>query len=105
MTTTSSSRHLTESERRVGLRRLDDVLQATEELNLREGGEIPTRLKEKLLREGMPVRGNSIYRAHRRGPWPPGSIHSQGAPSRPPPPPHSPLDAQLVSAISSRYRR
>jgi hypothetical protein len=51
---------LEEGERRIGLRRLDDVLQALEELNLREAGEIPTGLKEKLVDEGIPIHGNSI---------------------------------------------
>jgi hypothetical protein len=51
---------LEEGERRAGLRRLDDLLRALEELNMREAGELPTGLKEKLLREGIPVHGNSI---------------------------------------------
>ena len=51
---------LSEGERRAGLRRLDDLLLALEELNMREAGEIPTSLKEKLLREGVPVHGSSI---------------------------------------------
>jgi hypothetical protein len=51
---------LDEGERRAGLRRLDDILLALEELNMREAGEIPTALKERLLREGIPVSGNTI---------------------------------------------
>jgi hypothetical protein len=51
---------LEEGERRAGLRRLDDILLALEELNMREAGEIPTALKDKLLREGIPVSGNTI---------------------------------------------
>jgi hypothetical protein len=51
---------LSEGERRAGLRRLDDILLALEELNMREAGEIPTTLKEKLLREGIPVHGTTI---------------------------------------------
>ena len=47
---------LDEGERRAGLRRLDDLLLALEELNLREAGEIPQSLREKLLVEGIPVR-------------------------------------------------
>jgi hypothetical protein len=51
---------LAEVDRRAGLRRLDDVLQALEELNLREAGEITTSLKQKLVREGIPIHGSSI---------------------------------------------
>ena len=51
---------LDKSDRRAGLRRLDDVLQALEELNLREAGEIPTSLKARLVHEGIPIRGSSI---------------------------------------------
>jgi hypothetical protein len=51
---------LDEGERRAGLRRLDDILLALEELNMREAGEIPIALKERLLREGIPVSGNTI---------------------------------------------
>lgn len=50
---------LSEGERRAGLRRLDDILLTLEELNMREA-EIPTALKDKLLREGIPVSGNTI---------------------------------------------
>jgi hypothetical protein len=50
---------LDESERRAGLRRLDDVLLALEELNLREAGEMPAKLREKLIREGIPVRATT----------------------------------------------
>jgi hypothetical protein len=51
---------LEEGERRAGLRRLDDVLQALEELNLREAGEIPTSLKTKLADAGILIHGSSI---------------------------------------------
>ena len=51
---------LDEGDRRAGLRRLDDLLLALEELNMREAGEIPTTLKDRLLREGIPVSGNTI---------------------------------------------
>ena len=51
---------LEEGERRAGLRRLDDLLRALEELNMREAGELPTSLKDRLLGEGIPVHGNSI---------------------------------------------
>ena len=51
---------LEEGERRAGLRRLDDVLQALEELNVREAGEIPTSLKTKLADAGVLIHGSSI---------------------------------------------
>jgi len=51
---------LDEGERRARLRRLDDILFALEELNMREAGEIPTALKDKLLGEGIPVSGTTI---------------------------------------------
>jgi len=51
---------LSEGERRAGLRRLDDILVALEELNMREAGEIPPTLKDRLSREGIPVTGNTI---------------------------------------------
>ncbi len=51
---------LDEGDRRAGLRRLDDLLLALEELNMREAGEVPTTLRDKLLREGIPVSGNTI---------------------------------------------
>jgi hypothetical protein len=51
---------LAEPERRIGLRRRDDVLGALEELNLREAVEIPTSLKQKLREVGIPLRGHSI---------------------------------------------
>lgn len=51
---------LDEGERRARLRRLDDILFALEELNMREAGEIPKALKDKLLGEGIPVSGNTI---------------------------------------------
>jgi len=46
---------LDEGERRGRLRRLDDILDALEDLNLREQGEIPSRLRDRLLVEGIPV--------------------------------------------------
>jgi hypothetical protein len=51
---------LEHSERRVGLRRLDDAVEALEELNLREAGKIPTSLKEKLVNKGIPIHSNRI---------------------------------------------
>ena len=47
---------LDESERRAGLRRLDDLLLALEELNLRQAGHMPSTLRDKLSAEGIPVR-------------------------------------------------
>jgi hypothetical protein len=46
---------LDESERRAGLRRLDDLLLALEELNMREAGHLPGALRDKLAAEGIPV--------------------------------------------------
>ena len=46
---------LDEGERRVRLRRLDDLLDALEDLNLREQGELPQRLRDMLLVEGIPL--------------------------------------------------
>ena len=50
---------LDENDRRAGLRRLDDLLLALEELNLREAGSMPPALREKLIREGIPVRDDT----------------------------------------------
>ena len=50
---------LDESERRAGLRRLDDLLLALEELNMREAGQMPLTLREKLMAEGIPVRDST----------------------------------------------
>jgi hypothetical protein len=47
---------LDETNRRAGLRRLDDLLLALEELNMREAGSMPAVLREKLVSEGIPVR-------------------------------------------------
>jgi hypothetical protein len=48
---------LDEDDRRAGLRRLDDLLLALENLNLREsGGMMPEPLRLKLQAEGIPVR-------------------------------------------------
>ncbi|HEV3232682.1 MAG TPA: hypothetical protein VG245_10565 [Candidatus Dormibacteraeota bacterium] len=47
---------LDESERRQRLRRLDDLLTALEDLNLREQGDLPQRLKDRMIAEGIPVR-------------------------------------------------
>ena len=47
---------LDENERRAGLRRLDDLLLALEELNMREAGQMPEALRAKLSAEGIPVR-------------------------------------------------
>ncbi len=46
---------LDEDDRRAGLRRLDDLLLALENLNLREAGGMPEALRQKLQREGIPV--------------------------------------------------
>ena len=46
---------LDEENRRAGLRRLDDLLVALEELNMREDGTMSRVLREKLAREGIPV--------------------------------------------------
>jgi hypothetical protein len=51
---------LEKDERRAGLGRLDDLLAALEQSNLREAGEIPISLKERLLREGVPIHGSNI---------------------------------------------
>lgn len=51
---------LDDSERRVGLRRLDDAVEALQELNLREAGKIPTSLNEKLVNKGIPIHSNRI---------------------------------------------
>ena len=48
------------TERRVGLRRLDDAVEALEDINLREAGKIPTSLKEKLVNKGIPIHSNRI---------------------------------------------
>ena len=50
---------LDENDRRAGLRRLDDLLLALEELNMREAGSMPQVLREKLVQEGIPVRDNT----------------------------------------------
>jgi hypothetical protein len=50
---------LDENNRRAGLRRLDDLLLALEELNMREAGSMPAALREKLLHEGIPVRDDT----------------------------------------------
>lgn|GEM_PF-786264 len=46
---------LDEKNRRAGLRRLDDLLVALEELNMREDGPMSRALREKLVAEGIPV--------------------------------------------------
>lgn len=47
---------LDENNRRAGLRRLDDLLLALEELNLRAAGSMPESLRLRLQQEGIPVR-------------------------------------------------
>jgi hypothetical protein len=47
---------LDEGERRNRLRRLDDLLSALEDMNLREEGEITQSLRDRLLLEGIPVK-------------------------------------------------
>jgi hypothetical protein len=98
---------LEESERRVGLRRLDDVVRALEELNLRKAGKMPTSLKERLVDEGIPIHSNSVrelidvvlgsqelylLKERRNGPR-----RRRGR--------FLPSDAELVSVISHRYQR
>jgi hypothetical protein len=98
---------LEESERRVGLRRLDDVVRALEELNLRQAGKIPTSLKERLVDEGIPIHSNSVrelidvvlgsqelylLKERRNGPR---RRRARFLPS----------DEELVSVISHRYQR
>ena len=51
---------LEHGERRVGLRRLNDAVEALEDLNLRDAGKIPTSLKEKLVNKGIPIHSNRI---------------------------------------------
>jgi len=46
---------LDESDRRSRLRRLDDLLDALEDMNMREQGELPPRLRDRLLIEGIAV--------------------------------------------------
>jgi len=46
---------LEEGDRRLRLRRLDDLLDALEQLNLAEQGEIPPTLRDQLIAEGIPV--------------------------------------------------
>jgi hypothetical protein len=50
---------LDEKDRRAGLRRLDDLLLALEELNMREAGGMSAALREKLQREGIPVKDDT----------------------------------------------
>jgi hypothetical protein len=50
---------LEEGERRIRLRRLDDLLGALEDLNLREQGQLPPGLRDRLLIEGIPVQSSS----------------------------------------------
>ncbi len=50
---------LDEGERRNRLRRLDDLLLALEELNLKSNGELPSGFVSKLLVEGIPIRPTS----------------------------------------------
>jgi hypothetical protein len=98
---------LEKDERRAGLRRLDDLLAALEELNLREAGEIPISLRESLLREGVPVHGSNIselivvvlgsqqeYMLQER--------RSGGRRRRPT---YVPIEADLIAAIPGRYQR
>jgi hypothetical protein len=50
---------LDENDRRAGLRRLDDLLLALENLNLRESGGMPESLRAKLQQEGIPVKDST----------------------------------------------
>jgi hypothetical protein len=45
----------TEAERRTNLRRLDDLLEALERLNLAEARELPTAVRDRLEREGVTI--------------------------------------------------
>jgi hypothetical protein len=47
---------LNENDRRAGLRRLDDLLLALEELNMRAAGGMPASLRDRLRQEGIPVK-------------------------------------------------
>lgn len=47
---------LDENNRRAGLRRLDDLLLALEELNIRAPGGMTSSLRERLRQEGIPVK-------------------------------------------------
>lgn len=50
---------LEESERRNRLRRLDDLLAALEDLNLRDSGVLSQHLRDRLLLEGIPVKATT----------------------------------------------
>ncbi len=45
----------TETERRSNLRRLDDILEALERLNLRDARELPAAVRQRLEQEGIVV--------------------------------------------------
>jgi hypothetical protein len=98
---------LEEGERRNRLRRLDDLLATLEELNLREAGELPSTLRERMVLEGIPVQVSSsitdlidlvlssqeqyMLRERRKGPRRRRMTFI-------------PTDEELVSVISRRYR-
>ena len=98
---------LEEGERRAGLRRLDDLLRALEELNMREAGELPTSLREKLLREGIPVHGNTITELIDvvLGSQELFLLKERRTGSRRRRHQFLPSDEELVSVISGRYQR
>ncbi|MHB8508709.1 MAG: hypothetical protein ACYDGR_08695 [Candidatus Dormibacteria bacterium] len=100
---------LEEGERRNRLRRLDDLLAVLEELNLRAQGELPGTFRERLLREGIPVKTDSNvtdlietvlssqeqYMLHERRA--PGRRRRRLS--------YIPSDDELVSVLSNRFSR
>jgi ferritin-like metal-binding protein YciE len=96
-----------QGERRAGLRRLDDVLPALEELNLREAGQISTDLKEKLVHEGIPIQGNSMMALISlvRGSQEPFLLQERRTGRLSRRRTFAPTDEELASVISRRYQR
>lgn len=50
-----------DNERRTNLRRLDDILEALERLNLRDATELPPGVRERLEQEGIPVEAGVTF--------------------------------------------
>jgi hypothetical protein len=50
-----------EAERRYHLRRLDDILEALERLNLAEAKELPVPIKERIEKEGIAVEPDTTF--------------------------------------------
>jgi hypothetical protein len=50
-----------DNERRTNLRRLDDILEALERLNLRDATELPPGVRERLEHEGIPVESGVTF--------------------------------------------